>query len=148
VAATPVAIRAGATVPQDVQEIVVLTVSREAMAASQWGVHVLRARDVGVSETVIRGINQHNLGSMEERDRSLVVFAASVYHQCSEDVAIADIGLMFGERGLVELTVLVAFTTMMIQIVKAFDTQPRVEVDIPLAHNVNSATTPPSFWFS
>jgi alkylhydroperoxidase family enzyme len=132
VAATPMAIRAGTTVPQDVQEIVVLTVSREARAGTQWAIHVQRARDAGVREAVINGINDGDHGSMNDREQLLVTFATDVYHQRADDHVVAQIADTFGERALVELTVLVAFTTMMIQIVKTFDAHAPVDVDVPL----------------
>jgi 4-carboxymuconolactone decarboxylase len=147
VASTPMAIRAGTAVAQDVQEIVVLTVSREAMAATQWGVHVLRARDVGVGDDVIRAVNGHDLSPIGDRERLLVSFAARIYHQRMDDVTYAQVGAMLGERALVELTVLVGFTTMMIQIVKAFGTQDTVDVDIPLSQ-VTEGRASPSPWFA
>ena len=132
VAAMPVPIRAGGTLSQEVQEIVVLTVSRELMAPLQWGIHVLRGRDVGVREAVIKGIRDHDVGEMDERERLLVDFTARIVHRRMNDAAYAAVGRLLGERGLVELTVLVGFTTMLIQIVEALDIEQLVDVDLLL----------------
>ncbi len=132
VAGTAVPIRAGKAVSQEVQEIVVLTVSRELMAPLQWGIHVLRGRDEGVRAAVIKGIRDHDVGAMDERERLLVDFASRMVHRRMDDATYAAVSDLLGERALVDLTVLVGFTTMLIQIVEALDIDSLVDVDLLL----------------
>ena len=145
VAGMPVPIRAGSTLSQEVQEIVVLTVARETMAPLQWDIHVLRGRDVGVRDAVILGIRDHDLTHMDARERLLVDLIVRQLTGRVDDTTCAAVSQQLGERGLAELLVLIGFTTMLIQIVGALDIRSALDVDIKLPPAANN---PPPLWSS
>ena len=70
---------------------------------------------------VIVGIRDHDVSGMVETERLLVDFAARLYHRQMDDPTHAAVSRAYGERVGVELTVLIGFTTMMIQIVASLD---------------------------
>ena len=145
VAGMPVPIRAGSTLSQEVQEIVVLTVAREMMAPLQWDFHVLRGRDAGVRDAVILSIRDHNVTHLTPRERALVDLTVRQIQGRVDDAACAAVTKHFDERALVEIMVLVGFTTMLIQIVGALDIRSTTDVDIKLPP---AAKNPPPLWSS
>ena len=145
VAGMPVPIRAGSTLSQEVQEIVVLTVSREMMAPLQWDIHVLRGRDAGVRDALILGIRDHNATHLTPRERALVDLTVRQMTGRVNDAACAAVTKHFDERALVEIMVLVGFTTMLIQIVGALDIRSTLDVDIKLPP---APKNPPPLWSS
>ena len=120
IAATPTSIRAGAVLTQYQQEIVVLTVARDTGARMQWDIHVPRARDAGVADEVIDAIGRGDMAPLPRADVLLVEFTERVGSGTMTDAAFAAVVELMGEDAVVAVTILAAFTSMMIQVVQTF----------------------------
>lgn len=103
-------IRGDASVPQKLQELVMITVAREMNCAFIWYAHAAAARQAGVRDDIVDNIrDKQALTNLDPDDQSVVNFACELLRnrkvsQPTFDQATA----RFGQRGVMTLTNLVA----------------------------------------
>lgn len=103
-------IRGEASLPQKLQELVMITVAREMGCTFIWYAHAAAAREAGVRDDIVdRTREQQELANLEPEEHTVVQFARELLQhrkvsQATFDAATAQ----FGQRGTMTLTNLVA----------------------------------------
>ncbi len=103
-------IRAEESLPQKLQELVMITVAREMGCAFIWYAHAAAARDIGVRGDIIDNIReQKELTNLEDDERTVVNFARELLQNRKVSQAMFDAASRhFGQRGTMTLTNLIA----------------------------------------
>ena len=103
-------IRDEASLPQNLQELVMITVAREMDCAFIWYAHAAAAKQQGVRDDIVDNIREkQNLVNLDPAEQTVVDFARELLQnrkvsQTTFDAATAQ----FGQRGTMTLTNLVA----------------------------------------
>jgi 4-carboxymuconolactone decarboxylase len=103
-------IRGEASLPQKLQELVMLTVAREMDCAFIWYAHAAAARQAGVRDDIVDRIRaKQNLTNLDAEEHIVVNFAQELLQQRKVSRATFDAAMTrFGQRGVMTLTNLVA----------------------------------------
>ena len=103
-------IRGEASLPQKLQELIMITVAREMDCAFIWYAHAAAARQAGVRDDIVDHIREKKaLSNLDPDELTVVNFARELLQnrkvsQTTFDAAIA----RFGQRGMMTLTNLIA----------------------------------------
>ncbi|MGE3539489.1 MAG: carboxymuconolactone decarboxylase family protein [Candidatus Tectimicrobiota bacterium] len=103
-------LRAEASLPQQLQELVMLTVAREMGCAFIWYAHAAPARQAGVRDEIVDRLrDRQDLPALEPAEQTVVQFTRELLQnrrvsQATFDAASAQ----FGQRGTLTLTNLIA----------------------------------------
>jgi 4-carboxymuconolactone decarboxylase len=103
-------IRAEESLPQKLQELVMITVAREMGCAFIWYAHAAAARDIGVRGEIIDSIREEKaLTNLEADEQTVVNFARELLQNRQVSQATFEAASRhFGQRGTMTLTNLVA----------------------------------------
>jgi len=103
-------IRAEESLPQKLQELVMITVAREMGCAFIWYAHAAAARDIGVRGEIIDNIREQKaLTNLETDEQTVVNFTRELLQNRKVSQATFDAASRhFGQRGTMTLTNLVA----------------------------------------
>jgi 4-carboxymuconolactone decarboxylase len=102
------------------KEVTCLSVAREANCQLEWTVHEPMSRRAGVREVVIQGIKNRQLDGFTTRERLFVDFSWGVLRDDVPDQTWSEMHQLQGERGMVNLTLLVTFTALICHCMDAF----------------------------
>jgi 4-carboxymuconolactone decarboxylase len=102
------------------KEITCLTVARETNCQLEWTIHEPMSRNAGVREEVIQGIKHWKLDGFTDRERLFVDFSLGVMRDDLPDATWTQMFELMGERGIVNLTILVTFTALICHCMDAF----------------------------
>jgi 4-carboxymuconolactone decarboxylase len=103
-------IRGEASLPQQLQELVMIAVAREMDCAFIWHAHAAAARQVGIRDSIVDAIRDKKpLPDLDPDERAVVNFTRELLQnrqvsQTTFDEAIS----RFGQRGMMTLTNLIA----------------------------------------
>jgi 4-carboxymuconolactone decarboxylase len=113
------------------QEVAILTTVREKASAYPWGGHVIRARDSGVPEPVIDAIRSRgSLDAIDADDAAIIRYARQLTSGTHVDQStFDDLHTKFGDRWLVELTLLIGHYQGTATLLNAFELEPRPGAD-------------------
>jgi 4-carboxymuconolactone decarboxylase len=103
-------IRGEASLPQKLQELVMITVAREMDCAFIWYAHAAAARQAGVRDEVVDCIRDRQaLPNLDPDEQTVVHFARELLRHRKVSQATFDAAITrFGQRGMMTLTNLVA----------------------------------------
>ena len=103
-------IRKEASIPQKLQELVMITVAREMSCAFIWYAHAAAARQIGVRGDIIDNIRERKpLANLAPDEETAVAFAKELLANRKVSKATFDAATAkFGQRGVMTLTNLVA----------------------------------------
>jgi 4-carboxymuconolactone decarboxylase len=103
-------IRGEASLPQKLQEIVMLTVAREMDCAFIWYAHAAAARQAGVRDAIVDNIREkRELTDLDPDEETVVRFARELLHNRKVSQSTFDAAMSrFGQRGTMTLTNLIA----------------------------------------
>jgi 4-carboxymuconolactone decarboxylase len=103
-------IRAEASLPQKLQELVMLTVAREMDCAFIWYAHAAAARQAGVRDNIVDRLREkQDLADLAPDEQTVVNFARELLRNRKVSQATFDAASnRFGQRGTMTLTNLVA----------------------------------------
>jgi 4-carboxymuconolactone decarboxylase len=103
-------IRAEESLPQKLQELVMLTVAREMDCAFIWYAHAAAARQAGVRDDIVDGMREkQDLANLDPDELTVVTFAQELLRHRKVSQATFDAASSrFGPRGTMTLTNLVA----------------------------------------
>jgi 4-carboxymuconolactone decarboxylase len=108
------------------REVAILTAAREADCAFEWAAHVRLARREGVRDEVIDVIaNRAQLSGLSEDEAAIVAFGRELLakHRVSDE-AYKAAARLFGDKGVVDLTALLGYYTMIACVLNAFEVLP------------------------
>jgi 4-carboxymuconolactone decarboxylase len=103
-------IRAEESLPQKLQELVMLTVAREMDCAFIWYAHAAAARQAGVRDEIVDGMSEkQDLVNLDPDEQTVVNFARELLRHRQVSQATFDAASSrFGQRGTMTLTNLIA----------------------------------------
>ncbi len=103
-------IRAEASLPQKLQELVMLTVAREMGCAFIWYAHAVAARQAGVRDDIVDRLrDQQDLPALEPAEQTVVQFTRELLQNRRVSQATFEAASsQFGQRGTMTLTNLIA----------------------------------------
>jgi 4-carboxymuconolactone decarboxylase len=99
-------------VDREVREIAILTVARELDFQFEWTYHEASARKAGLRDVVIEGIKSPSAKGLLPKEQVFVDYAKQVMRGRVNDPTYAAVEHLLGQRGAVELTVLIGYYTM------------------------------------
>jgi 4-carboxymuconolactone decarboxylase len=103
-------IRGEASLPQKLQELVMITVAREMGCAFIWYAHAAAAREAGVRDDIVDRIrDRQELTDLEAEEQTVVQFTRELLqHRRVSQATFDAASAQFGQRGTMTLTNLVA----------------------------------------
>jgi 4-carboxymuconolactone decarboxylase len=103
-------IRGEASVPQKLQELVMITVAREMDCAFIWHAHVAAARQAGVRDDIVDNIREQKvLTNLDPDELTVVNFTRELLQNRKVSQSTFEAAITrFGQRGMMTLTNLVA----------------------------------------
>jgi 4-carboxymuconolactone decarboxylase len=103
-------IRGEASLPQQFQELVMLTVAREMDCAFIWYAHATAARQAGVRDAMVDNIrDKRELTNLAPDEETVVCFTRELLHNRRVSQPTFDAAMSrFGQRGVMTLTNLIA----------------------------------------
>jgi 4-carboxymuconolactone decarboxylase len=122
-------LRFGSALSPVQREVAILTAAREADCAFEWAAHVRLARREGVREEVIAAIAERaSLAALAEDEAAIVAFGRELLgkHSVSDDTYAAA-GRLFGVQGVVDLTALLGYYTMIACVLNGFEVLPAAD---------------------
>lgn len=128
------------SVPQKIQELVMITVAREMDCAYIWYAHAASARAAGVRGDIVENIREKRpLVGLEADEQSAVDFARELLRSRKVSDATFDrVSASFGQRGTLTLTNLVACYAQLAYNMNAYrleapshPTEPALPVEVP-----------------
>ena len=117
------ALRAEASLPQNIQELVMITVAREMDCAYIWQAHAAEARKIGVRGDIIDNIRENRTVTGLDKDQQAAVdftrelLRSRKVSQATFDRATAS----FGRRGALTLTNLVACYAVLAYVMNTYE---------------------------
>ena len=136
VAATGAYVRFESDMTDALKEVVILATARGISSQFEFTSHARLAREAGVSEGTIRAIAQGTAPKGLSGDEELVVrYAQELVRDCKVSQAtFSAANDHFGERGIVELTVLIGHYLLVGHVLAAFEVEldPGVAPELPL----------------
>jgi 4-carboxymuconolactone decarboxylase len=120
-------LRFDSALPSVARELAILSAAREADCSFEWAAHVRLARQAGVREEAIEAIGQRApAGSLLGEEAVVVNFARQLLREHRVSQAAYDAACAaFGERGVIDLTTLCGYYTMIACVLNAFEVLPR-----------------------
>jgi 4-carboxymuconolactone decarboxylase len=114
-------LRYGTVLPHKLSELAIITCGRRWNSDVEWSIHSRIAREAGLSDAVIRAIDAGNAVSFDDpAEREIYDFTRSLLHHGQvSDPAYAAIRARWGDQGVVELTGLVGYYSMVAMMVNA-----------------------------
>src|SRR5215510_12169995 len=108
-------LRAEESVPQKLQELVMLTVAREMDCAFIWYAHAAAARQAGVRDDIVDNIReQRELTNLDPDELTVVHFTRELLQNRKVSQPTFDAAMThFGQRGMMTLTNLIACYTVL-----------------------------------
>ena len=113
------------------RELAIIAAAREADCAYEWGAHVRIAREAGVREEAIEAVGSLNATNALTAGEALIVNYAHellAAHHVSDDTFTAA-RERFGEQGVLELTALLGYYTMLACTLNATAVEPVAGMD-------------------
>lgn len=126
-------VRYQCAVPQRLRELAILVVSSTWNADYEWHAHAPLAARQGIPQTAIDAIGKGETPAFTaESDEIVYQFARELLdqHRVSEPVYEAARGLL-GDTGIVDLTGLIGYYTLLAMTLNVFEVEPSGEVPIP-----------------
>jgi 4-carboxymuconolactone decarboxylase len=116
-------IRDEASVPQKLQELVMLTVAREMDCAYIWQAHAAAAREAGVRGDIVDNIREKRaLTNLDPDEQTAVHFARELLRNRKVSQATFDrASASFGQRGTMTLTNLIACYATLAYLMNAYE---------------------------
>lgn len=114
-------LRYDTVLPHKLSELAIITCGRRWNSDVEWSIHSRIAREAGLSETVIRAIDAGEAVSFADpAEREIYDFTRSLLHHGQvSDPDYAAIRARWGDQGVVELTGLVGYYSMVAMMVNA-----------------------------
>ena len=119
-------LRFESSLPPQVQELAIITATREVDCVPEWSGHVNAARRVGVSEAAITAVGTFaDLGGLPPDEALIVRFTRELMgkHRVSAE-AYEAVRAKFGERGVVELAATAGYYGLVASVVNAAELEP------------------------
>jgi len=103
-------LRGEASLPQKLQELVMLSVAREMDCAFIWYAHAAAARQAGVRDAIVDNIrDKHGLTNLDPDEQTVVHFTRELLQNRKVSQPTFDAAMTrFGQRGMMTLTNLIA----------------------------------------
>jgi 4-carboxymuconolactone decarboxylase len=116
-------LRAEASLPQKLQELVMISVAREMSCAFIWYAHAAAARQAGVRDDVVDGIREKRpLANLEPAEQTAVDFTRELLqHRRVSRPTFDAATAQFGQRGAMALTNLIACYAVLAYNMNAYD---------------------------
>lgn len=126
-------LRDEASVPQPVQELVMITVAREMNCAYIWQAHAAATRKIGVRGDIIDNLReQRALTGLSKEQQAAVDFTRELLRNRKAGKAAFDAATAcFGRRGVLTLTNLVACYAMLAYLMNTYEMEAPVHVAEP-----------------
>ncbi|HXH21523.1 MAG TPA: carboxymuconolactone decarboxylase family protein [Dehalococcoidia bacterium] len=108
------------------REVAILTAARESDCDFEWAAHTRLGRQAGVREEVIEAIaNRGPLSGLSDEEAVIVAYGRELLgkHRLSSDTY-QKAATLLGERGVVDLTALFGYYTMIACVLNAFEVLP------------------------
>ncbi len=127
------ALRFESSLAPDVRELAILCVARHTGSAVEWNAHVAIALRKGVPESAIAAVlHGHDLSDLPASQCAGIAFCRELCaSQNISDAVYLSALEQFGETGLVELTTITGYFTLLAMILNAFDVPPEDRDGIP-----------------
>jgi 4-carboxymuconolactone decarboxylase len=115
-------VRFDSDIPVRLKELAILCAAREANNAFVWTAHEEMARDQNVSESVINAIRNETAPiGLSGKDAAVVRFAKELLiHKEISDDTFSAVHRLFGDKGTVDLTLLILYYTTLALALQAF----------------------------
>ena len=131
------AIRDEASVPQKIQELVMITVAREMDCAYIWFAHAASAREIGVPGAVIDAIRERRaVTGLSKDEQAAADFARELLRNRKVEKATFDrASASFGQRGTMTLATLIGAYASLAYFMNAYELAPpahQTEKPLPL----------------
>ncbi len=120
-------VRNESTVPQKFRELAMLLTARAMDCPYIWHAHVALGRDAGLGDALVNALrDRHSLPAVSPDEEAVIAYATELFHsrRVTPETFQAVLELL-GSQGLVELTTLLGFYTML-----AFNAN-AVELELP-----------------
>jgi 4-carboxymuconolactone decarboxylase len=116
-------IRDEASLPQKIQELVMITVAREMNCAYIWYAHAATAREIGVRDAVVDDIREkQSVLGLDRDEQAAVDFACELLRNRKVDQPTFDRATTcFGQRGTLTLSSLIACYAMLAHVMNAYE---------------------------
>ena len=117
-------LRNESSLPDKVQELAMLVTARELDCQHIWNAHAGSARSAGVPDSLVDGLREkRELGGLAPDETAVVDYGRELFrhHHVSRGAYQAALE-QFGERGLVELTLIMGNYSLLAYAINAFDT--------------------------
>jgi 4-carboxymuconolactone decarboxylase len=116
-------LRGEASVPQNVQELVMLTVARELDCPYIWYAHAAAAREIGVSREIVDAIREKRIPSgLDTGEQAAVDFARELLRNRRVGQSVFDRATVcFGRRGTLALTSLIGCYGVLAYLMGAYE---------------------------
>jgi 4-carboxymuconolactone decarboxylase len=124
-------LRFESVLPEDHRELAIITAAREADCAYEWAAHVRLAREVGVREDAIGIIaGAGALDGLTEEEALIANYGHQLLSgHALEDATFEAALARYGEQGVMELTTLFGYYTMVASVLNAMDVRPPADAD-------------------
>ena len=116
----------GSTLPDNVAELAMLTTARELDCQFIWHAHAAAGRRAGLSDALVDGLrDKQDLPALSSAESAVINYGREFFRtrrvsQATFDAALAE----FGERGLIELTNLMGYYSVLAFNINAFEQLP------------------------
>ena len=135
VANTGTYVRFGFDMPNSLKEVVILTAAREIKSQYEFSAHARLAREAGVSDDTIRAIAQGTAPQGLPDDEAILVrYGIELLRDRKiSDATFNAVKNKYGDRGVVDVTVLIGHYLLVGQILAAFDVElaPGMTAELP-----------------
>ena len=130
--------------PKRLNELAIITTARRYTSQIEWWVHARAAAEAGLPSAIIAAIRAAEAPHFNEpADAEIYAFARALHHEAQVPPAIYDaIAARWGARGVVDLTALIGYYTMVSFTLNAHEIPLPDGVAPPLARLVQSGLTP------
>jgi 4-carboxymuconolactone decarboxylase len=113
-------VRYRTVLPEGLKELAIIVCAKRWNSEVEWGVHALAARDGGVPEDVINAIREGREPTLDEDSAEIYEFTRQLQMSGEiEDETYWAVRRRWGERGIVELTAIIGYYTMVSMMLNA-----------------------------
>ncbi len=125
-------VRFESALPQDVRELVIISVARAMDCRFEWAAHSALAKKAGVREEAIAAIrNRRAPEGLTKDEAAIVTYVTTLLREHRSDEATFEaVRARFGVKGTVELTATASYYTMIACVLNGFDVQPDPGADV------------------
>ena len=115
-------VRFESSLPDQLREIVILTVAREMNNAYEFTHHASIAKNFGVSSDIIESIKNKITETLPEKEQLLIEFTKEVITSSKiPDILYNRINELIGTQGIVDLTVTITYYCLLARIMDVFE---------------------------